>query len=100
MPTILMTGGHTVLVDECDFAMLSRHSWHLHTGGYAVRSVRIGGRCSNLLMHRAIMSPPPGLTVDHINGNRLDNRRANLRVCTQRDNSRNMRPRQRGEKTS
>lgn len=42
-------------------------------------------------MHRQIMTPEPGLVVDHINGNPLDNRRENLRVVTQQVNSWNRR---------
>jgi hypothetical protein len=40
-------------------------------------------------MHREIMQAPPGKVVDHINGNRLDNRKCNLRLCTRRQNLRN-----------
>ena len=42
-------------------------------------------------MHREMLSPPPGMDVDHINGNPLDNRRANLRVCTRSENNGNLR---------
>lgn len=42
-------------------------------------------------MHRAIASPAPGMEVDHINGDGLDNRRANLRVCTKSQNQRGQR---------
>lgn len=42
-------------------------------------------------MHRVITSAPPGMEVDHINGNGLDNRRGNLRVCTKSGNQRNQR---------
>lgn len=44
---------------------------------------------SNRYLHRMIMSAPKGLTVDHINGDRLDNRRCNLRLCSNRDNNLN-----------
>lgn len=40
-------------------------------------------------LHRVIMQPGPGLEVDHINGDRLDNRRLNLRVCTRSSNAKN-----------
>ena len=40
-------------------------------------------------IHRVVMNAPPGMDVDHINGDPLDNRKENLRVCTHRDNIRN-----------
>ena len=40
-------------------------------------------------IHRVVMGNPEGMDVDHINGNRLDNRKANLRVCTRSQNSQN-----------
>jgi hypothetical protein len=43
-------------------------------------------------MHRLILNPPAGFVTDHINGNRLDNRRINLRIATHRQNCQNQRP--------
>jgi len=40
-------------------------------------------------MHRVIMDPPKGMDIDHINGNTLDNRKENLRICTRSQNSQN-----------
>lgn len=63
------------------------------TGGfYAARGVRMecGGRKEIIYLHRLIVGAAPGLEVDHINGDTLDNRRANLRVCTRAENARNL----------
>ncbi|MDY0356607.1 MAG: HNH endonuclease [Sedimentisphaerales bacterium] len=89
---IPLTRGKFAIVDAADYEWLSKYKW-LATGNekrgfYAGRRVGQG----MLLMHRAIMQPPPGMVVDHISGNGLDQRRANLRVCSQRHNSHNRRP--------
>lgn len=75
------------LVDDADHAALSAHPWCLLGTGYAHR--RTGNRI--VLMHRVLMGLAHGdsRTVDHINGDKLDNRRANLRVCTQAENNQN-----------
>lgn len=69
--------------DTADF--LSSISWYLSDTGYAMNKSR--GRI--MRMHRVIMNPDEGLVVDHLNGDRLDNRRSNLRVTTQAENCRN-----------
>lgn len=42
-------------------------------------------------LHRYIMNPPDDMTIDHINHDPLDNRRENLRICTQAENNKNKR---------
>lgn len=59
------------------------HSWYGSLKGDD------GPRRGCVLMHRLIMCPPPGMVVDHVNGDPLDNRRGNLRVCTSQQNNRN-----------
>lgn len=89
---IPLTKGLAALVDDENFEWLSQWTWHT-SDGYAVRRAANGTKASGgtVGMHRVVAGAGPGEVVDHINRNPLDNRRANLRVCIQRDNSRNRR---------
>lgn len=91
--TIPLTRGFVTLVDEADYEWLSKWKWcYSATGtGYAARAVKIPKTRKNIhiSMHRLIMNAPKGMQVDHINGNTLDNRRCNLRLCTNQQNCMN-----------
>lgn len=96
---IPLTQGYTTIIDADDYDRISQHKWYYHQG-YAFRSALIAPDVRKLVgMHRVIM----GLdaydkrVVDHINGDKLDNRRDNLRICTQADNTRNTRKRKDGK---
>jgi len=81
--------GYSALVDDADFPHLSQKRWHLagHRGTmYVTTSAWVGGKCVSVPMHTLIASAPLGMVVDHVNGNRLDNRRSNLRICTRTEN--------------
>jgi HNH endonuclease/AP2 domain len=81
MKYIKLTKNKFTVVDDEDYEMLNNRKWMYSSGGYAVRSThRPGKNPGQELMHRTITNCPKGLHVDHINGNRLDNRKANLRV--------------------
>jgi len=86
--------GLVALVDDEDYDDLCRFRWHVsrRRGGavYVMRDIWRGGHTREYL-HRRIMQPAPGQTVDHVNGDPFDNRRANLRLCTQAENCRNVR---------
>lgn len=101
---IRLTKGLTAIVDDSDYQWLSQWKWCAFAQGRdkfrAVRGARENGRYKSVLMHRAIMQPSPGMTVDHINGNPLDNRRENLRVCEHGLNLLNRRANLTGRKTS
>ena len=62
--------------------------WFLAAGAlYAARTVRSGPYTRLLYLHRVVANAPPGSEVDHANGNKLDNRAANLRVTTRSGNT-------------
>lgn len=81
--------GKFALVDEDDFALYGHMRWHLSDSGYAVRRARLGTGSKTYRLHRLVAEAPEGMIVDHLNGDKLDNRRSNLRVCTQAENARN-----------
>ncbi len=81
-----------VTVDDDDYEWLSKISWHLHPKGYAIRSKLKGEEPHTIFMHRMILNTPRGMDTDHINHDKLDNRRCNLRVVTRRQNSSNRIP--------
>jgi len=79
-------------VGAADYKRLKRYKWYATRRGRSIYAAcLIEGRA--VYMHRLIMQAPGGCPVDHIGGNGLNNRRCNLRVCTQGQNSANGRPR-------
>jgi len=102
MKTITLTNGGVALVDEEDFDRLSRHRWQLNGGRYASRRKYVGRYLINrrpyyrtIYMHREILGDQEivGGEVDHINRNKLDNRKMNLRIVSRAMNVLNQPPR-------
>ncbi|MEK3887311.1 HNH endonuclease [Bacillus sp. FSL K6-3431] len=89
---IQLTGKHGLgkiaKVDKEDYPVLSKYKW-FYSGRYVRTNVGTDLGFEKYSMHRMIMNPNPEQVVDHINGNSLDNRRENLRICTQKENSQN-----------
>lgn len=88
--TIKTKSGVEILADAEDLGKLQTWSWCINKAGYAVAN--IGEKI--VRMHRYIMDADDGEVVDHKNRNILDNRKQNLRICTQQENMRNVRPAQ------
>lgn len=86
MKKIPLTKGKFAIVDDEDFEYLNRIKWHITTKGYAIHSIKR----INIWMHRYILEKhnlyKNGFEVDHINRNRTDNRKINLRICTGSEN--------------
>lgn len=93
MAIILLINGGETIVDDADFAWLSQYHWRLNTCGYAERTNN-NKKPKYIRMHRDILQPPNGIGCDHIDGNRLNNQRNNLRLCTQQENTFNSGKRQ------
>lgn len=91
---IPLTKGFVTIVDEEDYGFLMQWRWQISGSGYAVRCEylgKIGGRYiqKTPMMHRILTGAIAKVQIDHINGNKLDNRRCNLRVCSSKGNNQN-----------
>ena len=81
---LLRNTGHHALVDEEDFQKVDQFSpWYENEQGYAIKKTRIKGKNVSIRMHALVNDTPKGLVTDHINGNRIDNRKSNLRSVGQ-----------------
>lgn len=88
---ILTTKGEVILIDSVDFGIVSKYKWNINSRGYAVTSSgKKKGLSKALKMHRSIMGVTnPKDQIDHINRNKIDNTRCNLRICSNTHNSYN-----------
>lgn len=87
--SLVLRSGAAVLFDAEDEARVHAYAWHLDKDGYPITSA--GGRGGvRLLLHRYLLGAQPGQICDHINGNRLDCRKANLRVVDRIGNGQNV----------
>jgi len=78
-----------IIVDVLDENLLLDFAWKVSSKGYAVRYFTSEGIARRLWLHRVIAGAIKGQIVDHANGNTLDNRRCNLRICSHAENMRN-----------
>lgn len=86
--------GKFAIVDDDDFESLNQFKWHL-CKGYAGRIEYLGRENKQsirrgVFIHRVVTGAEPGQHTDHINGNKLDNRKSNLRACNRFQNLQNI----------
>ena len=94
---IPLTRGFSALVDDTDYELVAFRKWHAlryqrKDGSelvYACRTEFPDGKKTLLHMHRVLLSAPPGMEVDHVNGCGIDNRRTNIRLATRSQNGAN-----------
>ena len=96
----LYKGGRRVafaIVDEGDAYWLQEWIWRVDSNGYVLRTGPLGSRSAVPRMHREILGLADGdpRKGDHINGDKLDNRRSNLRIVTVAQNNQNVAARRR-----
>lgn len=90
----LKLGSRQVEFDDCDSQLVAQYSWYADgrcaDRKYAKTRIIQNGKRVGIVMHRLILGlTDPKVLVDHINGNSLDNRRCNLRVCSSAENAMN-----------
>lgn len=98
MKAIRLTRGKIALVDDEDYERVNQYKWYAYFASNTIYARRrpwnkIIKKYSVQSIHRFILNAPKGMEVDHINGNGLDNRKANLRLCTRQQNCYNHRVR-------
>ena len=75
-------------VDDEDYELVANHKWYCLANGYGARDIWLGkGKKKTVYLHRVILNAQDGEYVDHANRNKLDNRRSNLRICSQVENA-------------
>jgi hypothetical protein len=89
----LGNGRGFAVIDDADYPLVKDYTWCLLTKGYAGASTYVDGKRTTVYIHRIIMGNP-SQEIDHINCNKLDNRRTNLRVATPSNNQANKHKRQ------
>ena len=88
-------GKFVAIVDEDDFEKISKHRWYVAKTSerqtYVVSKSydKETKKSKTVYLHRLLTSAPRGLEVDHIDGNTFNNKKDNLRLCTQAENQQN-----------
>lgn len=90
---IYLRTGEIAIVDDDSYDELLQYNWYLvgsgsgYASGYKRGDKQIKGKQKQIQMHRLITNAPSGMPVSHLNGNRLDNRKCNLKICSVAQNA-------------
>lgn len=90
---IQLTQGEISVIDRKNVDLVAGNNWSVarrKNTCYAFRSYRNNGKSTCMLLHRLIAGAPDGCEVDHIDGDGLNNRESNLRICSRKENLRNV----------
>lgn len=86
--------GEKFLFDKADYEKIKNINWY-DCCGYIVGNDNTGAKQKKIKMHRLVMNFPRGEVIDHISGDKHDNRKQNLRICSIKENARNSKVQQR-----
>jgi hypothetical protein len=78
---------YQVLIDIEDVNKIKKYKWYLNKKGYVITHTY--HKLCSVLLHRFIMNAPKELQIDHLYHNKLDNRKSQLKLCTNQENSTN-----------
>lgn len=90
MTKIIDEKGNYTLIDTEDLEKVKPYYFYKGSGDYYVANKMIDKKKVSYFLHRLVTDCPKGLVVDHLNHNRADNRKENLKICTLQDNRKNM----------
>jgi hypothetical protein len=88
MKEILLNQGKIALVDDEDYDLILTRKWYFE-GRYVKMTNKSRVGSESMYMHRFILPTKRGYDIDHINGDKLDNRKCNLRIATRSQNTYN-----------
>jgi hypothetical protein len=90
---VVVIKGKPVIVDKEFEYLIKENGWRIQKAQsnklYVIRNRKEKGKTKSEMLHRIICETPVGMDTDHINGNGLDNRKENLRICTAAQNLQN-----------
>jgi hypothetical protein len=89
---LVLKHGEVTVIDDDDYPLVAAYRWRLNCDGYAVTHRMVGSRVETVFMHRIINGTPEGKITDHIDRDKLNNRRKNLRTADHSMNSLNSKP--------